>query len=207
MREYSHIDKYLNDLDQDIYEQPPDENHTRWAQDFINVLNSNVYEDVLDVGCGQGFTYPMFSSMGKRWTGITLGEDYKICKQMGLNVYRMDFTFTTFADKTFDLVFARHVLEHSVMPLLTLMEWRRVSRHYLAVVLPSPKQFKYFGKNHYSVMNNTQFLWLAARAGWKAFYKDYTEPMELRYILEIAEQRIEYPYESEADLMNQYGEI
>lgn len=207
MREYGHIDEYLNELADDIYNQPPDENHSQWALEFINQIPDD-YSDVLDVGCGQGFTYPMFSVKGKRWTGVTLGEDYKTCKLMALNVFRLDFSFmNTFADNTFDLVFARHVLEHSVMPLLTLMEWRRLSKKYLAIVLPSPKHFKYFGRNHYSVMSNTQFLWLAARAGWKAIYKNYTEPQELRYVLVKSDPRIEFPHETEGDLIREYGEM
>lgn len=207
MREYSHIDRYLNELSTDVYPQPGDENHALWTERFIKELPED-YESVLDLGCGQGYSGYLFQQIWKDWTGITLGEDYKVCINRGLNVFALDFTFLNrFPDESFDLLFARHSLEHSAMPLLTLMEWRRVSKKYLAVVLPSPREFKYFGKNHYAVMNNTQFLWLAARAGWCAVLKDYSEPMELRYVLVKTEPRIEYPHESEYDLQTQYGEV
>ena len=206
-RDFSNINRYLDELVVDIYPQPEDENHSIWMERFIDELPLD-YETVLDIGCGQGYSSYLFGLKSKKWVGVTLGEDYKVCKNRNLEVYCLDFSFLNrFDDGFFDLLFCRHVLEHSPMPLLTLMEWRRVSKRYLAVVLPSPKEFKYFGRNHYSVMNNTQFLWLAARAGWHAILKDYTEPMELRYVLEKAEPRIEYPHESETDFINEYGEV
>lgn len=205
-RDYTHLDNYLNQLTGDIYPQPPDENHTRWASEFISRIPMDYYS-VLDVGCGQGFTYPMFSALGKKWTGITLGDDYRECVNLGLDVYCQDFTFLKMEDNSYDLIFARHVLEHSPMPVLTLMEWRRVSKRYLALVLPSPKRFKYFGRNHYSVMDNSQILWLAARAGWKAALKDYSEEFELRYIFMKDEPRIELMWEREHELEAEYGKI
>ena len=62
MRDYSHIDKYLDDLLGDIYPQPPDPGHAALAQAVIDLWMSRLsgVKTVLDVGAGQGFCQPMF---------------------------------------------------------------------------------------------------------------------------------------------------
>lgn len=208
MRNYQFIDKYLNSLVSDIYPQPPDPGHTAMALQVIDKFVPSIkIQNVLDIGCGQGFLRNKFVGMNIDWTGITLGDDYKVCFEKGYKVFPMDMSFLDLADNSFDLLFTRHVLEHSPFPLLTLMEWYRVSKKYLIVVLPSPKFFKFFGRNHYAVMTNTHFLWLAARAGWRAIQKDYTHEQELRYLLTKDQPQIELPFESEAQLQLEYGEI
>jgi SAM-dependent methyltransferase len=41
-----------------------------------------------------------------------------------------------FADKSFDFVVASHVIEHIPDPMAALLEWERVARHYLFLVVP-----------------------------------------------------------------------
>ena len=86
------------------------------------------------------------------------------------------------------IIFSRHYLEHSPFPLLTLMEWHRVSKKYLCLVLPNPEYFTYVGRNHYAVMGDkTQIRWLLRRAGWKIIKRKYTE-FEYRYLCEKKER-------------------
>lgn len=207
MRDYRNFDKWITDIQNDVYPQPADVYHQWWGDLIINAwlypLSGTV--TVLDVGCGQGQFEPTFRALGKKWTGVTLGTDYDICKNAGLDVYKEDMSFLHFDDNSFDIIFARHVLEHSAFPLLTLMEWRRVSKEYMILVLPNPDHFQYFGKNHYSVMSNSHILWLAARAGWRAIVKNYMEKQELRYLFVKAEPRTELMWESEGDLEREYG--
>ena len=169
MRDYSRIEIYLNSLQKDIYAQPPDPGHNAWASDVINRLIPTDVETVLDVGCGQGFCKPLFEAKDIRWTGVTLGgTDFQQAKKnVGGSVQHADATFLPFSSESFDLVFARHILEHSPMPLLTLMEWNFVAKKWLLLVAPSPEYWNYNGKNHYSVLNKDQLWWLLARAGWK----------------------------------------
>ena len=172
MRDYSRFDKCLDRLLQDVYAQPPDRGHTEWATDVVQELCTiprNI-SSVLDVGCGQGFLSEAFEAIGLKWTGVTIGEDYRICESKGLNVRDADMSFLPFEDNTFDLVFARHVLEHSPFPVITLMEWRRVCKGWLVLVAPSPDYWGWSGKNHYSVMSQDQLNWLLQRAGWKAIH-------------------------------------
>ena len=167
-----YVDKYINNLHGDIYGQPTDHSHTAWAVDALSGMVPTGTASVLDVGCGHGFLQATFESVGIAWSGVTLGADYEICRQAGLPVYEADQSFLPFEDHTFDLIFARHILEHSPMPMLTLMEWRRVSSNYLLLVSPAPEYWGYRGKNHYSMAPKVQIRWWLERAGWQVLREE-----------------------------------
>lgn len=169
MRNYEQIDRYLTELLQDTYPQPPDPGHTAWAMQAVLSLCMSVkgIKSVLDVGCGHGFLAGAFHELGINWTGVVIGEDYEACKNKGLKVHNMDMSFLDFEDDSFDLIFARHVLEHSPMPIITLMEWRRVSRGYLCLVAPAPHYWGVRGKNHYSIVGKLILEWWLERSGWE----------------------------------------
>lgn len=174
MRNYEHIDKYLDQLAGDLYPQPPDPGHTALAQEVIDFWMGRLTEahTVLDVGAGQGFCQPMFEKWGCTYQGVALGPDIVPALDAGYNVKRMDYNFLDYPDKSFDLVFSRHSLEHSPMPILSLMEWSRVSKNWLGVVLPAPEHYTYEGLNHYSVMQVPQFLAVARRANFHPIWVD-----------------------------------
>ena len=87
----------------------------------------------------------------------------------------MDFNFLEHPDKSFDLIFSRHSLEHSPFPLLSLMEWHRVARNWLILVLPTPRSFPLGGRNHYGIMSASQARFLLERAGWARLWEDHIE--------------------------------
>ena len=160
MRTYTKVDQYLDSLLFQIYAQPEDEGHTRWAQESIDFLAGSCAHpvtSVLDAGCGEGFCQPMFEEKGMAYTGIALRGDVENAVSKGRNVLSMDFSFLDFPDGSFHLVYSRHSLEHSPMPLLTLMEWKRVSAKYVALVLPAVEHWTYVGRNHYFVLHPEQW--------------------------------------------------
>ena len=165
MRNYRYIDQYLNELESDIYDQPSDQGHSAWAKDVINNFVKPIADNinsVLDVGCGDGFCKPFFDDLGIDWTCFTLGKEHVE------NAIYADMSFLIDCPPNFyDLIFARHVLEHSPMPLLTLMEWYRVSNKYALVVLPSHEYWKFGGRNHYSILDKEQWKFLFERSKWK----------------------------------------
>lgn len=187
MRDFRRWDSYLNKLTHDIYAQPPDEGHTAWATQAVVTMASIVQgaSSVLDVGCGQAFMKPIFEKMGYEWTGITIGEDFAICQSLGIeNVHNADMSFMPFEDNSFDLIFARHVLEHSPAPILSLMEWRRVCKGWLILIAPTPNFWTIRGKNHYSVLPKENLTWLLARSGWGVLHENgFTsrDPLFLKY--------------------------
>lgn len=173
MRNFENIDRYLSELGKDIYDQPEDEGHTAWATAAIDELLPKEGMSVLDVGCGGGFCKPLFQAKGCTWRGITMSsEDKEIADKNKREVDIMDMHFMTFPDESFDLLFARHSLEHSPMPLMALMEWHRVSKQYAIVILPSPDYWGYGGRNHYHVMDWHEWWSLFAFSSWKVL--EYT---------------------------------
>lgn len=174
MRNYKHIDKYLDLLEQDIYDQPEDSGHTQLAQEAIQEFMSIIGNvgSILDAGCGTGFCQAFFEKYCQSYSGICLGDDYRSGLISGRNVMLCDFTFTPYKSESFDVVFSRHSLEHSPMPLLTLMEWHRISRRYACLVLPAPEHWRYGGRNHYFVLNRHQWKALFDASGWNVTYEN-----------------------------------
>jgi ubiquinone/menaquinone biosynthesis C-methylase UbiE len=186
-RNFDNFNIYLNELMQDDYGQQPDPGHTKMARQVIDewIANMTSCHSVLDIGCGAtAFAQSMFKKLEIEYQGITLSKDGLSAQELGKNVKIMDMSFLEFPDNSFDLIFARHVLEHSPMPLVTMMEWRRVARAWMCVVLPNPDHYGWAGRQHYSVMHPNQAEFLIDRAGWHIIWTDFSEPSELRYMAE-----------------------
>jgi SAM-dependent methyltransferase len=170
---YKNFEKYLNNLKKDIYPQPFDRGHYDAAVASIGWFLEeypNKKGNILDIGCGEGFCQGIFKTFlpSFYWYGVCLGKDFAVGKENGLNVFNNDMHFLPFKDESFDLGFARHTLEHSPMPLIALMEWKRVIKDngYLFLVLPHPDYWNLGGRNHYSVLYPEQWWWLFTRAGF-----------------------------------------
>ena len=185
MRKYTNIDRYLNTLASDIYPQPLDPLHTERSEEVIMQWCDTDIKTILDVGCGQGVAFPYFKKLGLDFTAITLGLDYQVCRREYPKdkVHEMDMHFLDFPDESFDMVYARHILEHSTMPLLALMEWHRVSKDRLVVVIPSPKEEVIDGRNHYSMLPRENWRSMFKRAGWAVREEDRSCRFEYRYLL------------------------
>lgn len=174
MRDYKHIDRYINQLYGDLYPQPEDAGHTKLSEKVIDFWMSRMTtcHSVLDVGCGTGFCQPMFEKWNVQYEGICLGEDYLKATELGRNVKKMDFNFLDYDDDSFDMIFSRHSLEHSPMAVLTLMEWRRVARSWIGIIVPAVEWYGYAGRNHYSVAHTPQIKQWLDVAGWKVLWEN-----------------------------------
>ncbi len=189
-RPYHHLDRYLDDLAGDVYAQPPDPGHQALIEDVISHWLPGLADlhSILDAGCGQGQAIALLRGVTPEVMGVTLGSDVAECLRQGFQVYEADMTFLPFEDESFSLVFSRHSLEHSPMPLITLMEWRRVSSRYLLLVVPSIWSFGWYGRNHYSVLFPGQWRWLLKRAGWEVIRaEDSAKEEEHRFLCVKAE--------------------
>jgi SAM-dependent methyltransferase len=171
---YARLDAFLQKLRGDIYPEPPSPVHTQISQQMFEVLRSHYPVPpggkVLDVGCGQGVALELFRAAGLDPLGITLGEDAEVCRRKGFNVRETDFAFLDFPDASFDLVWCRHAIEHSVFPFFTLAELHRVLKPggvlYLEVPAPDTACGHQTNPNHYSVLGRSMWIELIRRVGF-----------------------------------------
>ena len=187
VRDYTFFNQCVEALTKDIYPQPPDAGHREWAYEAFEWIMTTAYagrlgegDEVLDVGCGQGFMCPTFEDAGFNWTGVTIGADFKEARHFLASlaidprkVWEADMTFLPFDANSFDLVFARHVLEHSPFPIITLMEWHRVAKpeSWMCLVAPAPHYWLSGGKNHYSLVPKENLEWWLRRSGWEPVHR------------------------------------
>jgi SAM-dependent methyltransferase len=157
----------------DTYPEPPSDLHSeitrRTLDEIIPMLPKAA--SVLDVGCGQGPALRVFREKQVDATGITLNdEDLKACAAIGLNAVKMDQNALNFANGVFDLVWARHVLEHSIAPYWTLHEFYRVLKPggllYVEVPAPETSARHETNRNHYSVLGQSAWVCLLDRSGF-----------------------------------------
>jgi SAM-dependent methyltransferase len=174
MRDYSRFDRFLNKCASEVYPELPAEPHltiTRWI--ILGLYSDGLIgrgQRVLDVGCGQGIALDMFQQLGLRAVGITLGPDVAACRAHGFEVHEMDQNFIEFDDEEFDLLWCRHVLEHSIAPAFTLSEYRRVTRLsglvYIEMPAPDTAAQHQHSPNHYSVLPSSAWFSLILGAGF-----------------------------------------
>ncbi|MCI0457148.1 MAG: class I SAM-dependent methyltransferase [Gemmataceae bacterium] len=167
-RNWIHINEYLDRLARDVYPEPVTTNHRNITRrSFVRYVipHKEQVRLALDVGCGQGVALALFKEHAIPAVGITLSEeDVRVCRERGYDVQVGDQSFLDFPDHHFDLVWSRHCLEHSPMPLLTLFEYNRVTREkgFVYVEVPQPDSIHVENPNHYSLFSDR---------GWRNLFK------------------------------------
>ncbi|MBL0372657.1 class I SAM-dependent methyltransferase [Rhizobium sp. KVB221] len=171
---YARFDKFLKGLWSDVYPEYTSTLHDQITASVWQRVKETypipAGAKVLDVGCGQGVALKHFAADNLDAIGIAIGEDVNICRQQGFNAVEMDLSFLEFADESFDLVWCRHVLEHSVFPLFSLAETYRVLKPggvlYMEVPAPDTASRHQTNPNHYSVLGKSMWQQLLKRAGY-----------------------------------------
>ena len=103
-------------------------------------------DNVLDVGCGEGFTLKRFSQekIGKKLEGVDfLDSAIEIGKKLHpeITLKQGDIYELEYKNDSFDLVMATEVLEHLEEPEKGLKELIRVSNKYLLLSVPNEPFF------------------------------------------------------------------
>ncbi len=189
----SRLFTFMQLLQSDIYPEVPTTLHDDVTEKALSYLLEQYPltpgATVLDVGCGQGVALDRFRSLGFCATGINLDKtDLEACQDKGHHVIQMDQSFLEFPDGSFDLIWARHVIEHSIFPYFTLSGFARVLKPggilYLEVPGAETTCRHELNPNHYSILSHTMWsslmerVGLPAQAGQKYFLKSEQGPDE-----------------------------
>ncbi|HEC16391.1 MAG TPA: class I SAM-dependent methyltransferase [Sedimenticola sp.] len=135
---------------------------------------------LLDVGCGGGKFLLAMRKLGWRPEGVEFNESAaRTCRESGLEVFRGELAEAAFPDESFDVVTARHVIEHIPDPRPFIAEIFRILKPGGLMVLKTPNSQAlgrgWFGANWYAndvprhlilfAPNNLRLL--ATRAGFR----------------------------------------
>ena len=168
------LEDFLNKVSKEVYSEPDTEMHMKMIDQIVpdlekNQIGSNKDQAILDVGCGQGYAMTKFKEIGfTNIQGITMSdEDVKATQDKGFKCEKMDQSFMTFEDESFNFLFVRHCLEHSPFPYHTLGEFRRVlktgGKAYIEMPAPDNVRPLEYMANHYSIMGAKQWASLMLR--------------------------------------------
>ena len=170
------LEAFLDKIAGETYPEPPSAGHENISERMLEIFWSKANPvpgaKVLDIGCGQGVALKRFAARGCDVTGITLNAtDVVVCQSLGYNVLQMDQSFLDFPDATFDLLWCRHCLEHSVFPYFTLHGFHRVLKPggwlYIEVPAPDTSCAHQTNRNHYSVLGKSMLSSLIERSGFR----------------------------------------
>ncbi len=168
------LENFLTKVSTEIYSEPDSDMHMKMINQIVpdlekNQIGSNKDQSILDVGCGQGYAMTKFKELGfTNIQGITMSdEDVKATQDKGFKCEKMDQSFMTFEDESFDFLFVRHCLEHSPFPYFTLGEFHRVlkTNGKVYIEMPAPDNVRplEYIPNHYSIMGAKQWAALMLR--------------------------------------------
>ena len=137
----------------------------------------------LDIGCGNGRFIRSMNSLGWRCEGVEFSETaVNVCRQAGLKVFHGELPEASFADASFDLVTARHLVEHVPDPTALVAEIERIIKPGGRVAFETPNNRslgrKLFGKRwfanevprHLVLFNTSSLALLVKQHGFKLLY-------------------------------------
>ncbi|MDA8430840.1 MAG: class I SAM-dependent methyltransferase [Geobacteraceae bacterium] len=167
---------FIDKIETETYPEAPSFIHSEITGKVLEIILPQYHKDqatrILDIGCGQGPALDIFRDKGYLSTvGIALNnEDVHVCCEKGHDVRKMDQSFLEFPDSSFDFVWARHVIEHSIFPYFTLTGFARVlapgGTLYLEVPAPETSCHHETNPNHYSVLGRGAWMSLLNRSGF-----------------------------------------
>ena len=168
------VSKLMLKLNRTVYSEPRMAMHDgiiRQVSDEV-LAHMPAGSVALDVGCGCGPFLELCREKDIKAIGIGVDRaDLAQCISFGYRVHEMDMHDLQFSDRTFGLVWARHVLEHSPFPLLALSEFRRVlipgGCLYIEVPAPDTCAHHESNANHYSVFGDKAWQFIFDKAGFK----------------------------------------
>ena len=139
---------------------------------MIKPLKLKKSAKILDVGCGPGYFLDIMKENKYKNVVGTAGTDIDIdiCEKKNHTVRKEDISFLSDDDESLDFIFCRQVLEHSVFPYITLLEYNRVLKQDAQIYIETPAPYNERNHesnlNHYSVLTDKMLMNLLVRAGF-----------------------------------------
>ena len=159
-----------------VYAEPESEYNKTTTQEIydlmIKPLKLKKSAKILDVGCGPGYFLDIMKENKYKNVVGTAGTDIDIdiCEKKNHNVRKEDISFLSDEDESLDFIFCRQVLEHSVFPYITLLEYNRVLKQNAQIYIETPAPYNERNHesnlNHYSVLTDKMLMNLLVRAGF-----------------------------------------
>jgi len=112
-------------------------------------IDKNIGKSILDLGCGSGELLIFFKDIGFEVSGIEIDPETSqfLKNTYNLNIHNQDMDSSfPFPDNSFDIVVARHSLEHTHNPLRVLLEIKRVLKQNGQLILGLPNIESFIAK-------------------------------------------------------------
>lgn len=167
---YNVVQNYVDRFAKEIQSQPT-QNYEGWAcgQVYEEFLKDLSIENVLEVGAGAAPLLSLFPESVKK-TGLSMGKERPEYIEGDMNT-------PPFEDKSYDLVIARHCVEHSLLPLVMLCEMARISKKYALVVVPVCSDDIATMINHYAVFTPISWRAMFKKAGFTILKEKLNNPI------------------------------
>jgi len=109
----------------------------------------------LDIGCGNGKFMQAMNSLGWQFEGVEFNPvAVDVCREAGLKVFHGDLQAAAYEDNSFDLITARHVIEHIPDPENFVREIALILKKGGRMVIQTPNSKalgrRWFGINWYA---------------------------------------------------------
>ena len=159
-----------------VYAEPESDYNKITTQEIydlmIKPLKLKKSAKILDVGCGPGYFLDIMKENKYKNVVGTAGTDIDIdiCEKKNHTVRKEDISFLSDEDESLDFIFCRQVLEHSVFPYITLLEYNRVLKQDAQIYIETPAPYNERNHesnlHHYSVLTDKMLMNLLVRAGF-----------------------------------------
>lgn len=177
-----------------VYTEQPSKLHTAITKGMVEALAEKVdrskIRTILDVGCGMGVAWPFFDEEFIKpeihviTPDVTEGDnamkESRLIIAKTVSGIQYDWVWR------YDLIWARHSLEHTISPYLDLLKLRQLLADdglmYVEVPAPGTICNHEFNPNHYSVFGSRMWLSLFDKTGFEVVDRG-----ELKINLEIGE--------------------
>lgn len=141
------------------------------AQLQLMQMINPVAKRVLDLGCGDGHTVKILQELlpNANIIGLTANEEEaKDNSNDALQITFGDAHNLPFADSFFDVIYARHVLEHCIAPFIAISELNRVLSlgGQAIIAVPENNEWADSYPDHYSVLSQSMWEKLFTQCGF-----------------------------------------